>query len=153
MLSRIIRSLRWRAVALHEGVLRALALPTAADYTARLLDRDECSIALDIGCGASSHLTAFRNRIKTVGVDSFQEALEVSRTNNAHDEYILADVLHADLAEITRPFGGQKFDLVTLYGGIEHFPKDRLCAAFAMRGIIEQIRPAGDAQWIRAARP
>jgi hypothetical protein len=102
---------------------RLLNLPTASDYTAGLIEKGEVRTALDIGCGCSSHLTAFRPRITTVGLDGHEPAIEQSRALAAHDEYIHADVISRDSGDVLARWGGQKFDLVTLYGVIEHLPK------------------------------
>jgi SAM-dependent methyltransferase len=104
---------------------RFLDLPTALDYTRELVESSNCQLALDIGCGSHSHLTVFRPGLETVGIDAFPGAIETARARGVHDHYILADVLTADLGELLAPFGGRKFDLVTLYDVIEHLPKSR----------------------------
>ena len=83
----------------------------------------ECRFALDIGCGEYSPLSAYRPNLKTVGIDVFPEAIEEAKSRDTHDFYILADVLNDSLEDILSQFNGKKFDLVTLYGVIEHFPK------------------------------
>ena len=100
-----------------------IGLPSAYDYVATLLEKHECQFALDIGCGHHSHLTAFRPGIVTTGIDSYLPAIELSKANNSHDFYIQADVVRDDLSGILAQFNGRKFDIVTLFGVIEHLPK------------------------------
>ena len=104
-------------------VQRLFGLPTALDYTADIVKREECSLALDIGCGQHSHLSSFRPRMTTVGIDVFTSAIESARENNVHDYYIESDILEADVNHILSQFGGRKFDLVTLYSVVEHVSK------------------------------
>jgi 2-polyprenyl-3-methyl-5-hydroxy-6-metoxy-1,4-benzoquinol methylase len=102
---------------------RLLNLPTASDYTARLIATGEVRTALDVGCGGSSHLTAFRRSIRTVGLDGHEAQIEASRRVNAHDEYIHADLMARGAEDVLARWSGQQFDLVTLYGVVEHLPK------------------------------
>jgi len=102
---------------------KLLNLPTAAERTAQLLTDPDCRVALDVGCGGASNLTALRPRIMTVGVDGHAPALALSRSRDAHDHYVHADILKSNLTELTERAGVEKFDLVTLIGVIEHVPK------------------------------
>ena len=68
-----------------------LGLPTAADYTEKLISTGECKVAVDIGCGVSSLLTRFRPGVKTVGIDA--HTVEVARARGVHDYYVVADVI------------------------------------------------------------
>ena len=96
--------------------LRQLLRPkSAADYTAQLVASGEIKTALDIGCGTSSHLSPFRPGVVTTGLDAHSDAIDLSRKRSVHDHYIQADILGDELDE--------QFDLVTLYGLIEHLPK------------------------------
>jgi SAM-dependent methyltransferase len=97
---------------------------TVSDYTKRLVATGECRLALDIGCGSYSHLTALRPQIRTVGIDAHPAAIERARERNVHDDYFIANVLKEDPETIlkqTARLGA--FDIVTLYGVIEHLPK------------------------------
>jgi 2-polyprenyl-3-methyl-5-hydroxy-6-metoxy-1,4-benzoquinol methylase len=102
---------------------RALRIPTASDYIKSLVGSSECSLTLDVGCGGFSHLTRFRPRINTVGLDLFPEAIEKSKAINSHDQYIVGDILNESAEGLLASVGGQKFDLVMLYDIIEHVPK------------------------------
>lgn len=82
----------------------------------------KCHRALDIGCGQSSPLSEFRPAVWTAGVDAFEDAVSAARSQKLHDAYLVADVLSVEPAEIVEQLGGQ-FDLVTMYGVIEHLPK------------------------------
>ena len=104
---------------------RLIGIPTAIDYTREIVRRPECERALDVGCGESSRLSAFRPSITTVGVDAHPQAVEAARRNGAHDHYVLADMLEEDAESLLGRFGGRKFDLVTLFDIIEHLPKRR----------------------------
>jgi SAM-dependent methyltransferase len=104
-------------------VARIHKRPDAFDYTKSIVGDGECRFALDIGCGGLSPLSVYRPKLKTVGIDAFPEAIQEAKSRDAHDFYILADVLNDSLDDILSQFKGEKFDLVTLYGVIEHFPK------------------------------
>jgi len=98
-------------------------IPTAHDYTKNVLAGSECSLTLDVGCGGYSHLSQFRPRITTVGLDVFPQAIERARANGSHDHYLVADILKESAERLLSNFDGRKFDLVTLYDVIEHLPK------------------------------
>ena len=100
-----------------------LRVPTAYDYTKDILGRSECSLTLDVGCGGYSHLSQFRPQIVTVGLDAFPQAIDKAKANGSHDHYITGNVLTESVEHLLSNFGGQKFDLVTLYDVIEHLPK------------------------------
>ena len=102
---------------------RILKTPDIDDLTKKIVIDGECSFALDIGCGDQSPLKVYRPKLKTVGIDAFPESIQEAKSRDIHDFYILADVLNDSLEDILTPFNGKKFDLVTLYGVIEHFPK------------------------------
>ena len=93
--------------------LRKLLRPnSAADFTAKLLAKGEIKTALDIGCGTSSHLQPFRPSLETTGLDAFKNAIDTSKKHSVHDHYIHADILKDNI--------NAQFDLITLYGLIEH---------------------------------
>jgi hypothetical protein len=97
---------------------------TVADYTARLMP--DCELALDIGCGSHSHLSAFRPKIVTIGMDAFPEAIQLARRRKLHDHYIQADILEPDFGEVLERVNAiGRVDLVSLYGVIEHLPKSK----------------------------
>jgi hypothetical protein len=102
-----------------------LGLPTAADYTEKLINTGECKLAVDIGCGVSSLLTRFRPGVKTVGIDA--HTVEVARARGVHDYYVVADIIKLSAAEIldrvNEVAGTRQIDLITFYGVIEHLPK------------------------------
>lgn len=102
-----------------------IGIPTAHDYTREIVERSECILTLDVGCGSYSPLSQFRPQITTVGLDAFPPAIEEARAKGAHDHYIVADVLTEKLEDLLVNCGAQKFDLVTLYDVIEHLPKRR----------------------------
>ena len=96
--------------------LRQLLRPmSAADYTAQLVADGGIETALDIGCGTSSHLNRLRPGVETTGLDAHADAIDLARERGVHDHYIQANILNDDIDE--------QFDLVTLYGLIEHLPK------------------------------
>jgi SAM-dependent methyltransferase len=103
---------------------RKLRPLTAFDYTRRLVESGECRLAIDIGCGSYSHLSAFRPKIQTVGIDAHSEAIEKARARNIHDHYFTANVLKEDPETILKQTAHLgSFDVVSLYGVIEHLPK------------------------------
>ena len=85
---------------------RFFGLPTARDYTAKLVASGKCHRALDIGCGQSSPLSEFRPAIWTAGVDAFEDAVDAARSQKLHDAYLVADVLFVEPAEIMERLGG-----------------------------------------------
>ncbi len=96
--------------------LRQLLRPySAADFTAQIVAGGEIKTALDIGCGSSSHLQAFRPHLETTGLDSFADSIDIAKKRDVHDHYIHADILKDEI--------DTRFDLVTLYGLIEHLTK------------------------------
>ena len=96
--------------------LRQLLRPkSAADFTAKLVAKEEIKTALDIGCGTRSHLQVFRPDLETTGLDAFSSAIDTAKKRGVHDHYIHADILKDQI--------DNQFDLVTLYGLIEHLPK------------------------------
>jgi hypothetical protein len=105
-----------------------LGLPSIEDYTQEVVNAGPCLTALDVGCGASSHLTRFRGNLRTFGVDVDAGSIDSARASNVHDDYILANLIETDIDELSglieAKFGFRKFDLVTAYGVIEHVPKD-----------------------------
>jgi hypothetical protein len=83
-------------------------------------------VAVDIGCGSFSFLSAFRPGITTIGLDAFPTAIEMAKQRNLHDHYIVADILKTDIEDILCQVpNASQIDLVTLYGVIEHFPKSQ----------------------------
>ena len=96
--------------------LRQLLSPkSAADFTAQLVANGEIKTALDIGCGTSSHLSRFRPKVETTGLDAHRDAIDRAKERGVHNHYIEADILQDNI--------NAQFDLVTLYGLIEHLPK------------------------------
>ena len=119
---------RWRIVSGYMSLIQALRRRirplTVSDYTRRLVETGECHVALDIGCGSYSHLSAFRPKLKTVGIDVHPAAIEKARSRNIHDHYVVANILEEDPETIlTQTAQIGSFDIVSLYGVIEHLPK------------------------------
>lgn len=104
---------------------RWLGQPSARDYTERLIRGGGVRRALDLGCGENSVLSEFRPEIKTAGIDAFAGAIEKARERNLHDDYLVANILELETAEIRERFGGEAFDLVAAYDVIEHLPKKK----------------------------
>jgi 2-polyprenyl-3-methyl-5-hydroxy-6-metoxy-1,4-benzoquinol methylase len=105
--------------------LRDLLRPkNVADYTAELVASGQVATALDVGCGSYSHLSRFRPGVLTVGVDAHPEAIRTAERNDIHDAYVQADILKDDVSEVLAAKGfPPPFDLVSLYGVIEHLPR------------------------------
>lgn len=85
---------------------RFFGLPTARDYTAKLVASGKCLRALDIGCGQSSPLSEFRPAIWMAGVDASEDAVNAARSQKLHDAYLVADVLSVEPAAIVEQLGG-----------------------------------------------
>ncbi|MCX6881630.1 MAG: methyltransferase domain-containing protein [Verrucomicrobia bacterium] len=111
-------------MSINQFIRKKLRPRTVFDYTAELVKGGDCKSGLDIGCGSHSDLSAFRPALRTVGIDAFPMAIEMARAKNLHDDYLVADILREDSTSILeRVNNGEKFDIVSLYGVIEHVPK------------------------------
>jgi len=97
--------------------------PSPGEFTRRLLADPEVKSVLDIGCGKHSYVSPFRPRIRTVGLDAFEGAIETSKKRGLHDDYIHANIIESSAETIIDKSGGKKFDLVALFDVIEHLPK------------------------------
>jgi SAM-dependent methyltransferase len=108
-------------MSLFQSVRNAVRPKNVSDYTREIVESGECKLALDIGCGNFSPLSAFRPRIATVGIDAFSEAIEMAKKKNVHDHYVVADILKEDQEQLLKQYGS--CDIVSLFGVIEHLPK------------------------------
>ena len=78
---------------------------------------DEGSVLLDLGCGAGDYLGSLKNRdIDAWGIDISEIAKTSAREKVKKPEQIIC----ADAEKL--PFEDEKFDYVTAWGVIEHFP-------------------------------
>ena len=78
-----------------------------------------CETLLDVGCGAISPISGFRERLKwTVGVDAHAPSVARSKSLGIHDEYVVTDVLN-----IAAHFGPKSFDCVLASDVVEHLTK------------------------------
>jgi SAM-dependent methyltransferase len=98
-------------------------LPEAGDHVITLSNEADCLSCLDVGCGRYSHFSALRPKMLTVGLDAHPPAIELSRAKNLHDHYLLADIMTASKETLLSPVGGRPYDVVGLFGLIEHLPK------------------------------
>lgn len=103
--------------------LRSRFQPDFSDYITRLAADTDCSSALDIGCGERSFISRFRPRIRTVGLDAFEGAIESSKRMDLHDDYMLANIIETSVDDLLCRNGGRKFDIVIMSDVIEHLPK------------------------------
>lgn len=81
---------------------------------------DGCKTLLDVGCGSSSPIKSFSDKMFSVGVDIFGEAIEKSKRRGIHDEYYKIDALN-----IEDKFEDNSFDCVLASDLIEHLTKER----------------------------
>ena len=77
-----------------------LSIPTAYDYTKKIIDTGDCQIALDIGCGVSSRLSGFRPGIKTIGIDADPVSIKAAKKRNVHDDYLLTNIIKVSSKEL-----------------------------------------------------
>lgn len=89
------------------------------------------AVALDAGCGRTTRLRNYRDRIdRLVGTDADEEA---GRANPYVDEFVPADL------DDVLPFGDASFDLVYANFVVEHLARpDRACAEWR-----RVLRPGG----------
>ena len=107
-----------------QAIRRRLRPLNVADYTRGLIEGGDCKVAVDIGCGSRSHLSAFRPKIVTIGIDAHPAAIDNAKKNQLHDHYIIADIVKTGVDEIIKQAEGVGgIDLVCLYEVIEHLPK------------------------------
>lgn len=78
----------------------------------------DCKTLLDVGCGSSSPVKSFSNRLFCVGVDAHRPSIEKSRKDGIHDEYCEMDALN-----IGNKFDDESFDCVLASELIEHLTK------------------------------
>lgn len=124
--------------------LREILRPkNASDFTAGLIAGDEVQSAIDIGCGCNSHLSQFRLKILTIGIDSDLVSIRLSKERGLHDHYVQANILTEDIGSLLEKVGlPRKADLVGLYGVIEHLPRHlgfellRACEAITNKYVI-----------------
>ena len=124
--------------------LREILRPkNASDFTAGLIAGDEVQSAIDIGCGCNSHLSQFRPKILTIGIDSDLVSIRLSKERGLHDHYVQANILTEDIGSLLEKVGlPRKADLVGLYGVIEHLPRHlgfellRACEAITNKYVI-----------------
>lgn len=69
---------------------------------------------LDLGCGGNSVLRVINGPYK-LGVDAFQEYLDMSESKNIHNKYLLADINNLDIAELIKDF-----EAVIVFDVLEH---------------------------------
>src|SRR5688500_18215188 len=107
-----------------QAIRQRLRPMNVADYTRGLIETQECRVGVDVGCGSYSHLSAFRPKVVTIGIDAFPEAIAKAKERNLHDHYIVADILKTKIEDILGQISGiGSVDVVCLYEVIEHFPK------------------------------
>ena len=123
---------------------KLIGVPSARDCTERLIRTGAVRRALDLGCGENSVLSEFRPEIRTAGIDAFAGAIETAKERKLHDDYLVADILKLSADEIRERFGGEAFDLVAAYDGIEHLPKEagfellKKCEALTSKYVLVQ---------------
>jgi len=124
--------------------LRSSLQPDFEVFIARLAADPDCRSALDVGCGDRSFISRFRPRVKTVGLDAFEGAIEKSKELGLHDDYILANIIETPAEQLIAMNGGELFDMVVLSDIIEHLPKEmgwevlRKCEAITSKYVILQ---------------
>ena len=78
----------------------------------------DCDTALDIGCGPDSPIKHCKNLSYKVGVEPFQQYIEISKRKKIHSKYINKNIFDLEFEE-------NSFDAVLLIDIIEHMEKDK----------------------------
>jgi 2-polyprenyl-3-methyl-5-hydroxy-6-metoxy-1,4-benzoquinol methylase len=78
----------------------------------------DCDTALDIGCGPDSPIKHCKNLSYTVGVEPFNDYIEISKKKKIHNKYINKNILDLEFEKNT-------FDAVLMIDIIEHMEKDK----------------------------
>jgi len=94
-----------------------------------------CKTLLDVGCGSSSPISIFSDRMYTVGVDAFAPSIERSKADGIHNEYHQMDVM-----DIGKRFSPRSFDCVLAFDLIEHLSKEDGVRLLGMMEMIARER-------------
>ena len=78
----------------------------------------DCKTILDVGCGDNSPLRLFQGNYKTVGMDGYKKAIDISRRVKIHNKYIVGDI-----RKILTKVNPKSFDAVIALDVIEHLTK------------------------------
>lgn len=79
----------------------------------------DCKSLLDVGCGGSSPIQSFYNKIYSVGIDIFKKSIRESKKRRIHHRYFIMNALNID-----KKFRKESFDCVLASDLIEHLNKD-----------------------------
>jgi len=77
-----------------------------------------CKSLLDVGCGSSSPIKSFSNKIYSAGVDAFKPSIDKSKKLRIHNKYYQMSVLNIN------KFKPGSFDCVLASDLIEHLSKE-----------------------------
>lgn len=104
----------------EEKSLKKIYLRIFRSYEAELERAiGDSKTVLDVGCGYPSPIKKFSKKFHSVGLDAFQPAIEKSRADGIHNDYINAGVL-----EIGVRLADKSFDCVLAADLIEHLDKE-----------------------------
>jgi len=98
---------------LTSSLIEAL-FPAPKRFFQRIIIEQDLRSGLDIGCGRDSILTGVRSsRFKSTGMDVSQRSIDISKSLDRHDSYIVGDFMSEGFSD--------QFDVVVLSHVIEHF--------------------------------
>ena len=121
-------------------IIRSL-IPPSGSILLRMNNLQDYESVLDIGCGKNSVLKKFENNFK-LGIDAFEDYIEISKSKKIHHEYILGNINEIDLDDIL-----PNFQAVVIFDLLEHLTESEATK------LIENIEKFNNIKFIAIKTP